>query len=166
MIRTRMKVIPILKIIILPAFLAAQIFCGHCNIFSSGSDTCEELIDPLRSHTLVFDKIISIGFRSPISNINQDLWISFDSLITDSRCPTGVNCYWEGNAEISLRLFNNEFSAIFNLNTNSRFVKDTTINNYDISLIELSPYPNIDCQFNEDDYSAKLIISKSTAPNK
>jgi len=148
-----------LKIIIYFAFLYAQIVGWNCTLFSSQSDTCNELKDSFRSTSIIFNKPISVGFNRPIGNLAENIWISFDSLKTDSRCPIGVTCFWEGNAEISLRLFNNEFNIPFNLNTNPSFINDTTIHSYHIELIDLSPYPHIDCQFTEDDYSATLIIS-------
>ncbi|HKM93694.1 MAG TPA: hypothetical protein VJY41_08595 [Prolixibacteraceae bacterium] len=89
--------------------------------------------------------------------------LRFDSVLNDSRCPEGGICVWEGNAKIKLNL-----SIIgigehsIELNTNKSISIDTTINHLNISLINLSPYPNISLTIKPKDYTVKLSITNLT----
>lgn len=93
------------------------------------------------------------------STIGQNS-ICFDTVITDSRCATGANCKWEGNATLrfDLTTSDNENYKIV-LNTNPDFPIDTTIRGFYILLSDLTPYPEISMLINPKDYKAKLTIA-------
>lgn len=85
-----------------------------------------------------------------------------DSLVSDSRCPVGATCVWEGNAELSFILEQDSDQLHeFNLNTNPGFRTDTTINGLRYKLIDLIPYPELDIERNLGDYFILLIIYKN-----
>ncbi len=84
--------------------------------------------------------------------------ITFDSLLQESRCPTGVVCVWEGNGSIQMSLLTESKKATFILNTHPDFTNDTTTVGYYISLVELNPYPNIDSTYTEKDYRAVILV--------
>ena len=76
-----------------------------------------------------------------------DPYICFDSLVTDSRCPTGAECIWQGTAIVEIT-----FSETGNLHHFTMSLKgfpslgypnDTTINGYRIIFTDLKPYPDI-----------------------
>jgi len=46
--------------------------------------------------------------------------IAFDTVLEDSRCPVDVECVWEGNAKVGLRLVSDESSAPFELNSSQQ----------------------------------------------
>ncbi len=69
--------------------------------------------------------------------------LEIDSVITDSRCPVGVNCIWEGNAEVRLELIvGGNYHHYLNLNTNSNFQQDTVISGIAFRLANILPYPS------------------------
>ena len=75
-------------------------------------------------------------------------YICFDSLLTDSRCPTGGVCVWRGNAVIKVTFHEsgNAHSFILTLKGYPSFgdyPSDTTVNGYKISFTNLEPYPDI-----------------------
>ena len=107
---------------------------------------------------LFFIDILKIVYQDTLFNYDEDIWITFDSLITDSRCAIGTECKWEGNAEL-LFIFNKVEEIEFTLNTYCDFRTDTTINNYNISLINVLPYPHKDSLYTSSDYSAEITIS-------
>lgn len=74
----------------------------------------------------------------------KNFTICFDSLITDSRCPYNVECYWAGVAVAKFSLHQNNTTVSFYLATNkfSQFNKDTAINKIKISLQDILPHPN------------------------
>jgi|SRR6185437_2518366 len=72
-------------------------------------------------------------------------YICFDSLMEDSRCPTGVECIWLGTAIIQITFHENRNSHTFKMSPQGfptlGYTNDTTINGYKISFIKLEPYP-------------------------
>jgi len=116
------------------------------------------IISPGNSN-LIFNDTLTIMYKDTLFNYDENIWITFDSLMTDSRCAIGAECKWEGNAEL-LFIFKIIEKIGFTLNTHYSFRKDTTINNYTISLINVLPYPHKDSLYTASDYSAEIIIYK------
>ena len=93
--------------------------------------------------------------------LESDLKLKFFSINSDSRCPTGLVCIWEGNAEVTFNFQNmNEVNSDFILNTNGNFRNDTLINGYRIKLIKVLPYPEYNKEINEEDYTVEIEINK------
>lgn len=107
-------------------------------------------------NTLHFQDTLHINYKETIINTDENISITFDSLLEDSRCPIGVDCFWEGNAKIGF-IFN---SQKFELNTHPSFKNDTTLLRYNISLIRVHPYHHIDSTYTADDYSADIYVQK------
>ena len=88
-------------------------------------------------------------------------YICLDSVVNDSRCPEGVQCIWEGNAEARFKFVNPDESQIFfNLNTNRNFTRDTTIGGYKFTLNTIYPYPSIKSIILHKNYRAEIKIEK------
>ena len=111
---------------------------------------------------LNFNDTIELSFRECVSDPEEHFYICLDSVLNDSRCPKGAMCFWEGNAEVKFRFEKfNENPIFFNLNTHLNFTKDTIIDRYNISLIQLNPYPEIGFRYSQMLYKAQLIIKKN-----
>lgn len=71
--------------------------------------------------------------------------ICFDSLISDSRCPEGVECVWQGTSIIKISVQENGKTHQFNMSLKGfpdlGYPSDTTINGYQIIFVDLKPYP-------------------------
>ena len=93
--------------------------------------------------------------------LTNDLTIRFTSVLEDSRCPTGVQCAWEGNAEIMLELSGGDLETV-HLNTGPQFPRTEIYNGYTITLQELKPYPTEGMSIGENDYTAVLSIDLET----
>ena len=147
-----MKIFTILiLILLLTAFNTINCERIFDSVLSPKNDT-----STIADHILTLNDTLSIAYRDTLFNREKNIWLSFDSLITDSRCPIGVLCVWEGNAKVSL-IFN---SIQFNLNTHALFIEDTTISSYHIDLINVWPYPHIDSLYTDDQYSVKIRVTK------
>ena len=86
--------------------------------------------------------------------------ICFDTVLTDSRCASGANCKWEGNAIIRLDLLTSDSkNHKIELNTNPDFAIDTTIGGIYLLLTGLTPYPEISMVIKPKDYKANLTIA-------
>lgn len=83
-----------------------------------------------------------------------------DSVSNDSRCPPHANCFWEGDASVKFSLKLNETEHSFILHTSHVFTNDTTIDNVNFKLLELSsPYEN---SYQNELSRVKVVVTKST----
>lgn len=88
------------------------------------------------------------------------LTIKFVSLVEDSRCPTGVNCVWAGNAKIRIKVSKGKESKTFELNT-TLDPKAATFAGYEINLTDLTPQPAANVKISRNGYTAAFAIGKS-----
>ncbi len=93
--------------------------------------------------------------------VSSDLTIRLTSVLEDSRCPTDVQCAWEGNAEILLELSGGDLETV-HLNTGPQFPSTEVYNGYTITLQELKPHPTEGMNISESDYTAVLSIDLET----
>lgn len=92
----------------------------------------------------------------------SDLSITFLAVLEDSRCPAQVDCFWSGQARITLNIRQGQKEAAsFELNTLYSAKQDTiSYAGYTIQLIELNPYPeNPNAPIPPDAYQAVLIVT-------
>ncbi len=148
------------KILLLVVFIIGFIALRCKRIFDSVFSPTND--DTLSDQHLTLGDTLSIAYQDTLFNHEEDIWLLFDSLITDSRCPIGVLCIWKGNAEVSLT-FN---SISFHLNTNTSFTSDTTISTFHIDLIDVQPYPHIDSLYTDKQYSVENRAIKSFKVHK
>jgi len=90
-----------------------------------------------------------------------DFKLEMVSVPGDSRCPSGADCVWQGNAEVRFDLtIGGNYQHDFVLNTNREFQTDTLIDKIKYKLVGLVPYPKIDQSIDIKDYKAKIIIEE------
>ena len=101
---------------------------------------------------------IKIGQRVTIQKLN----IKFSALQNESRCPTGVQCIWEGNAAIAVQVSKmNKKGMKATLNTTTVIPpNELRHKGYKVRLVALNPWPNINQTIDEKDYEATLIVTK------
>lgn len=79
------------------------------------------------------------------------------SAISDSRCPTGVVCIWEGEARVEVAISSPEIDTL-ELSTHGQLT--ATSGNYTFELIDVLPYPYIENETELKDYRVKMKITK------
>ena len=97
-----------------------------------------------------------------------DVEIGFRSTLEDSRCPAGTMCLWEGRAAIRLWLLQASSDSIFITSGIHGHVErgDTCCHQsvdtlgYQLTLLQLDPYPSGDSVIRFDAYKALLRIAK------
>jgi len=112
--------------------------------------------------TLFFNDTLSIVYHDTLRNPEESLWITFDSLLEDSRCPTDLMCWWEGNACLLFDVNKNNIEHRIFLNTYTGFTRDTTILKYRIFLIEVLPIPHSDSVYTPAEYMAKIYLKSQS----
>ena len=91
----------------------------------------------------------------------QGLRITFEGVSEDSRCPTGVQCVWAGDAAATLTLEKPPAAAEQRtLHTNGRFEQQTALDNFVIRLEDVRPYPREGVAIAPGDYRAALVVTR------
>jgi hypothetical protein len=97
----------------------------------------------------------------------QNLAVGFDELLSDSRCPIGVFCFWEGDAAAQMWVkLPDETRGDFQLHTNHGFKWKFSYNYYEITLLRVSPYPVYEVPTFPGDYLVTVQVDGGPAPTK
>lgn len=127
-------------------------------ILNSCFEKSDIVVPELKNYSIVrADSLeITISYKQSIK-INDELIISFEDVVADSRCPTYAICVWAGDGEVKLKITKNGVDAYSSLHT---FLdpKSTTFENYSIKLKTLSPYPTIDEEIKKENYTIELVV--------
>ncbi len=104
---------------------------------------------------------IKVGQEASI--FSQQLSLKFLSVSEDSRCPQGTNCIWEGNGKVNIQLTSQgQTSDTVELNTAMSLPSEATYLNYNISLLDLQPYPLAGRAIQQSEYIATVSVSTGT----
>ena len=111
-----------------------------------------------------YDREIVIPLNRSVRTIDKKFIVKFDSVLTDSRCPDGLMCFWSGVAGIRLIISEdsgmNKSVELYTLN-NINWSDSVVYQDLKIKLKALNPYPSIYKQFDNKSYKATLILSKT-----
>lgn len=101
---------------------------------------------------------IKIGQQVTIKKIS----VKFSDVNNESRCPTGVQCIWAGNAAVVVDVAKKTKKVVrATLNTNPAVQpNEFEYKGYKIRLVGLNPYPKSGHQIDRKDYEATLIVTK------
>jgi hypothetical protein len=98
--------------------------------------------------TLRLNDTLTIAYHDTLFNLDENLWISFDSLLNDCRCPIHCYCYSTCLVSVGMTFSNNNDIKSFVVGTDheidngdSGWDHDTTFLNYHFMLLNVSPYP-------------------------
>lgn len=103
------------------------------------------------------NKEFRIDYGQTVTLQDGSITVQFSHLLSDSRCPKGVECVWAGNAKIKI-LFN---SKAVKLNTNFQLKSEVHISGYEIRLISLAPYPVAHKPIKKSNYVATLLVTQT-----
>ncbi len=118
------------------------------------------IFEPVRDNTLVLGDTVNVSYGETLHNFKEQIWITFDSVYEDSRCPLDVECVWAGNAKLGFTFKQSIRKTSFTLNTHPNFNRDTTVYFYQISLVDVLPYPYSDSTYTAGDYTARIVVDK------
>jgi len=88
----------------------------------------------------------------------DDYEMIFSEILDDSRCPTDIQCVWEGYISISLDVKNKEKVQNIILTTVDKTT--THFDSYEINLVNVLPYPFSTKPINPEEYSVTISISQ------
>jgi hypothetical protein len=100
---------------------------------------------------------LRVGATAPIAGTTST--IGFTRVVTDSRCPKGVTCVWEGDAVVELRVHPREGETrLVELHSNERFERQARIEGVTLTLERLEPQPDAEGPASADRYVVTLRI--------
>jgi|GEM_PF-738439 len=107
-------------------------------------------------------KEVSLGVRQSLIIDSESLEVKFLGVVSDSRCPKGVNCFSAGQAIVMIKVFKSgEDLGNFKLiDTNDAKGHSTQVDVYKISLLKVEPYPEVNKNINSDDYRITIRVDK------
>jgi hypothetical protein len=116
------------------------------------------------------------GVNQPFELVNGEsitltqynIQVGFDSVLSESRCPIGVRCFWEGEASIKLWLTGRSIQKTYCKVSIHGYtgIEDTLHHRYvdtlgyRIKLMELDPYPQYPVPNDYKKYKATLLVTQ------
>jgi hypothetical protein len=92
---------------------------------------------------------------------DNELIVGFEGILSDSRCPEGVWCFWEGDAAADLWIqIPGQEKQDFVLHTYSVFATCIELGPFTVNLQQVAPYPNISEPIDPDAYVVTLVVSR------
>ena len=104
----------------------------------------------------------NLGVNQVANLAGENLTVKFVSIESDSRCPTGSRCFWQGQVKATVSIGQNgenlgEFTLIKAVGQSSLAI--AAVAGYEIKLLDVSPYPQQNRKPDVADYVVTLTIS-------
>lgn len=105
--------------------------------------------------------MVTIRFDEIVTHDDMELrWLE----ISDSRCPTGVNCVWAGEVKVTLEvndtLAQDTQPVEVQLTLQARGGVATSVLGYEFELLNVDPYPKDEVTTVRNNYVARIKISQ------
>jgi hypothetical protein len=103
--------------------------------------------------------VLAIGASAKVPG--ADVTVTFEEVVEDSRCPTGADCIWEGDAAVKIRLnIPNASPSNYTLHTNKQFVREIEHGGVRILLVAVTPHPTAEAAPRRDEYRITLSLKR------
>ncbi len=116
------------------------------------SVACQNNLTPERYE---YGKEFELKIGEQIRIGSDRIQVEFVDVLEDSRCPSNVTCVWAGNGKVQIRFDQDNI----HLNTYLE-PQETSVENINIQLLDLEPYPEHPRQFEKEDYKVRLLITE------
>jgi hypothetical protein len=100
---------------------------------------------------------ITLAYQTTLVDEESNLSLTFDSVLSESRCPIGVVCCWQGNVAVKLTLKKGSVEYPFTLD--SYFIPDTTVGGYVFHFLDAAPYPDFNKPVDVSEYRVELVMN-------
>lgn len=116
--------------------------------------------DVIDINNLVLNDTLTLAYHNCLVDSDNKFYLCLDSVVNESRCPIGLECFWAGMATVKFKFqFYQGTPEFFYLNTYSE--NKTIFQGYTFKLVDLKPYPIKDHKIRQADYIAKLLVTKN-----
>jgi len=94
---------------------------------------------------VLLNDTFTLGYGETAVLPAEDLRLTFDDVLEDSRCPTQVSCFWTGQARIAITAQQGDAEPVrLEFNTNpapGQTVLSLPVGAYQVDVQSLDPYP-------------------------
>jgi hypothetical protein len=105
---------------------------------------------------------VTIAFNQTAVLESDDLKITFTGITEDSRCPTNVECVWEGRAVAGFKAEKKGDIRVFNLTNNEQSEvepkQSIEVFGRTVKLLDVLPYPENPASIPAGDYKVKFVV--------
>jgi hypothetical protein len=119
---------------------------------------------PLDPAQVALGEAFTLGVGQEAAITAEPLRLKFDQVLADSRCPRRVNCFWTGEARLTVLIeLEGREPASVEFNTNpapGQNKQEAKTGPYTIRLPALDPYPETPATIPVSDYRAVLLVVK------
>jgi hypothetical protein len=103
--------------------------------------------------------VLAIG--QSVTVPNTKVTVSFQEVVEDSRCPTGVTCIWAGDAAVKISIKTTDGSASsYTLHTDAQSGRAAEHEGYRVELLTVTPHPSGDSPPRRQDYRITLSVEQ------
>jgi hypothetical protein len=108
------------------------------------------------------DQAVEVRAGVTVEVSGEPITLTFERVTEDSRCPTGVNCVWEGDAVVRLRAEAPQAErAVLDLHTHATRLREASYRGYLVRLTQLAPWPKDGSRTSPDQYVATIVVLRS-----
>lgn len=136
----------IMKNLLLFSFLTLAFSFTACNEKATGGSATHP--------EFMLNEAFELGLGNTMQLKGTDYTITFTEVTQDSRCPEGVNCIRAG--EIIFTVQTKEGTRT--LTKQAKKELTTTLDNYKVTVTEVTPYPKNGVQMDRTSYAIKMTI--------
>lgn len=110
--------------------------------------------------TVGLDEVFTIGVGQSARIAKEDMTVTFNEVIGDSRCPQNVTCVWEGvaSSNVTIVYHGSDYTVVLNNPGLTEQAKENFID-YTITY-SLNPYPREGEEISPNDYRLTLTFTK------
>ncbi|MFI6318641.1 hypothetical protein ACIBG8_14025 [Nonomuraea sp. NPDC050556] len=104
-------------------------------------------------------KVFTLAVGDTARLADPEYAVTLTGVGQDSRCPEGVQCVWEGDAVVTVRITAGTAAPTeHELHTNARFATAVTVAGHELRLVALNPHPKQGVTLAADSYRADFTL--------
>lgn len=128
-------------------------------IFVACGQSANPMDGALPQQIVSLDASITLAVGEAAMVEGTPLTIRFVEVTEDSRCPTGVDCVWEGVAVTLLEVSDGTDQHTITLQARAGMRQSTGVAGYSVDIRSLAPYPEYLETIDTDEYRLTLKIT-------
>jgi hypothetical protein len=138
-------------------FVLCALFCTACSTLPPESESGCSTAIPVNAS---LEKEFELPFGNYTAQVaSTSVSVCIDSVLSDSRCPTGAVCVWAGSAAVRLSVYDatSKTRQVMTLNTNQS-PKELVFQGYRVAIVDVMPYPRLSVQTKASEYKVRLLV--------
>jgi hypothetical protein len=132
-------------------------------VFSAALYNCKKTTEVLQPSGSLGDTL-TIGYNQIVTIDPTNLKVAFKSLIADIRCPSTVECIWQGLADVEIMSTLGSATQVDSLRVGGNISPSdpdfATAFGYKIRLVDVLPYPSSFDPIPAANYSIKVVVTQ------